>query len=259
MRITCKKVFLILFAVMGLLFITFLIFIIWYKVPIAKMKYGVPELVYYSSQVLGVFITASAVVVALFGRELRSLFFKEKIEVVLTDSGICENLGDTIDSPNPQAQSYDCYVGFRNVGSKKIENLQLILKKVMYKENTDKKFKEQYNSVNKIIYWSNPGNLNTNLVEGEEKKILLYRIHSEDICQTPDKSESSFSGISIIGYSLKNEKRKKGIWQTTYQLMAEDKILRSFEITVQWDGVWCSRISEMQDKVNVQLNYIGNE
>lgn len=43
----------------------------------AEKTYGIPELLYYSTQIIGVFATTAAVIVALFNREIRGYLRKK--------------------------------------------------------------------------------------------------------------------------------------------------------------------------------------
>lgn len=58
------------------------IFYTWYGVSINEtQQYGIPELVYYSSQIVGSFATLAAVVYALFGESFRNYIYREKCDV----------------------------------------------------------------------------------------------------------------------------------------------------------------------------------
>lgn len=240
------------------LFVCLPIALIWkyaaYDLTVGK---NIPELIYYSTQVIGSMSTVAAVVIALFGKEIRALIFNEHVSLSLKNNGFVENLGNTQNSPNPIVQSYDCILSIKNDGAKEFSEIQVLLKEVYFKSSKTSKYKRIFNSDDKCLYWNIPENTKTQLLRGESKRLPLFRIYPEDSCQTPDRSTFSSLRMRIIGCKLEESFSKKGIWKTTYQLQSNEKVLCTFECEVEWDGNWCNRLTEMSDGLNVVLHTIG--
>lgn len=216
-------------------------------------EYGIPELVYYSTQVIAVFSTTAAVIVALFGREIRASIFKDKIAISLVNGGIKEYLGDTANTPSPIAQNYDCSLLISNDCSKEIEDLQIFLQEVKYKPDINSKSKNIIGFENKALYWRSPEMLSTFLAVDDSKRMPLFKIYPQASCQTPDSSKASELKMRLIGYQMPPKYHSKGIWQTRYQIRTKRKILKTFEMTVQWTGEWFDRYTEMADVVSVSI------
>ncbi len=219
-------------------------------------EYGMADLVYFTTSILGSFATLLAVAVALFGKEIRAFIFSEHCKLSLQADGFSENKGRTQDDPCPVVQSYDCTLQIKNDGSKEISNIQIILKEVYYKSDNKSKYK-LIRRLNKSLYWNAPGKTEMQLLLRDVKTIPLFIIYPEDSCQTPDRSTYSFLRMRIIGCKLEEKYSQKGEWKTVYQLQSNEKILEKFECTVSWNGTWCSRLTEMEDCVDAKLKRIG--
>ena len=239
-----KKISICVLAIVVFLVFVSLCFFVWYHTNICRSKsYGIPELIYYSVQVVGVLMTTAAVVVALFGKEIRSFFFIEHCKVFLTNGDISENLGETKNSINPQAQSYDCFVSITNDGNRDIADCQVFLKEVWYRNNTDSKFKRINSYENNALYWRTPDTRFIDLHIEETRRIPLFKVYPQDSCQTPDQSIFSFLRMRIIGCNLMEKYSKQGTWKTTYVVRSKEKILSQFELTFQWSGKWYNRLT----------------
>ena len=133
-----------------------------------KKTYGIPELIYYFSQPIGILGTFIAIVVAIFGTEIKNLFFSPKCIVDLVGDGFDEDLGHTISTANPSAQFYKCTMRLKNTGSKELIDLQLVLKEVLFVSNGKNK---KINRSENTIFWINPEIKKINLRETEQKEI----------------------------------------------------------------------------------------
>lgn len=234
------------------------IFFTWYHIPIdATHKYGVPELIYYTTQIIGGIATLAAVIVALYGDTFRSIIYGEKCDVKLIKDGFTENLGDTENTNSPEAQSYDCTLKITNSGNREIVECQVLIKEVRYKANTNAKTRTIRKFDNKPLYWLSPEKRSYDLVRGDYKKIPLYKIYPENSCRTPDDATTSPLRIRVIGCSLENKlTTKSGYWITSYVVKSSEKVLCSFEVEVWWDGTWHNRFSEMRDSISAKIKKI---
>lgn len=227
----------------------------WNSVPISYSKqYGIPELVYYSSQIVGVLAMMGTVIVAIFGQEIKRWIFGEKCSVSLVDDGFVEELGDTADSAHPEAQHYDCLITIANSGNREIIGCQLFICEVYYRTESNAKFRLVQKVANKALYWRSQEK-SRDLLPGESREIPLFFINPENSRQTPDPDNPLPFPLSmkISGVRLNDKYTKKGTWIVKYQVRSKERILKSFEITVQWDGSWHSRLTEMEEVVSVNL------
>ena len=228
-------------------------FFTWHNTEIDNKTYGLPDLIYYSTQIIISVATLLAVLVALFGNEIKARVFKDHCKVTLVNNGFSENLGNTQNENNPTVQSYDCSLEIYNDGPNELSDLQLFLKEIYFKPDKHSDFRKIASLQNRTIFWANPDNIKTQLLVNDNKIVPIFKIYPDGSCQTPDQSTSSSLNIRIIGYRLDEKYSKKGVWQTKYQLQSNDKILATFECVVEWNGKWCNRYTEMSKCVNAEL------
>lgn len=219
-------------------------------------SYGILEWIYYLTQPLAVVASTLAVIVALFGKEIKSCFIKEHCCVEFINSGFYENLGKEMNSLNPIAQSYDCFISLTNDGDQLIEECELILKEVMYKAKNEDKYKRIFSAEHKSLYWLSPEIKQINLYVKEKRKIPLFKIYPEASCQTPDNDTKSPLRMQIMGCSISDKYSRKGVWKAKYEIRSNTRSLKTFEVITTWTGVWCNRITEMDNEVSAKLNII---
>lgn len=229
------------------------IFLVWYKTPISKdVSYGVPELLYFSTQILMSFFTLLAVIVAIFGQDISNLFHGERCSISLESNNFVENLGESRDAIKPEAQSYSCNVRVVNIGSVEISECQLIPQKVEYKETEGSKYRT-ISSQFIPLYWHNEEQRSYNLLTGASYVFPLSRIVPMNFLQTPDSNITPKPKLIILGCKLGDRYDKKGIWRIEYLLRSRKKRLLVFNLTIRWNGEWYGRISEMKEVANINM------
>lgn len=219
-----------------------------------EKKYGMLEVVYYMTQPISVLGTFLAILVAIFGVEIKNLFFSPKCKVYISGDGFDEDLGQTISTSSPSAQFYKCALILKNTGSKELTDLSLVVKEVLFK-NDNGKSKKISKSEN-TLFWSTPGIKKINLRETEQREIIVARVIPEASEGTPDNSSKSPLRFSIAGTGLDSKYNQKGTWMVKYSLQTPHKIIKTFEIKLSWSGKWCNRINEMANEVTSELKEI---
>lgn len=247
----------ILIVIIFLSLLTVPIVFTWYGVVIDHEKsYGIPELVYYTAQIVGVMAMSGAVFVAIFGTQIQRFLFGEKCSASIVDGGFTEKLSNVVDTTNPASLYYDCSLLLKNIGNREIVDCQIQVLDVYYKANRDAKYKNILPFINHPLYWNHEEEKSYTLLTEEQHKFPLYRIYPQNSCQTPDNSDFSPLCIRVFGCKLDDRYTQKGYWKTKYVVRSHEKILLKFEVEVQWDGTWHSRINEMNEVVNVNLKEI---
>ena len=224
----------------------------------SAIKCSWPEFIYYLSQIIGVGVTFLAVIVALFGNEIRSKFFRARCQVSITnDSSFREELGDSVDTESPSARYYGCILEVKNIGSKEVSDCELIISEVSYKTDAQqKKDKNLLKNGHQSLYWSSKESKRLHLIIGEARELCLFRIYPSSTMQTPDGGIESPLRLNIMGYNLEEKYSKKGIWKVVYKLQTKERVLQEFSVTVDWSGRWFNRIQEMGSEVNANLKLI---
>ena len=217
-------------------------------------KYGMPEIVYYMLQPLSVLGTFLALLVAIFGAEIKNMFFSPKCKVYIAGDGFDEDLGSTASSSSPIAQMYKCSLVLKNTGSKELTDLSLVLKEVHFvNENGRSKKISRFENT---LFWLKPEVKKINLRETEQRELIVARVLPEASEGTPDNSSKSPLRFSITGINIDPKHNQKGKWTVRYCLQTPHKIIKTFEIKLSWSGKWCSRINEMTNEVASELKEI---
>lgn len=214
-------------------------------------QYGNLEIVYYLSQPIGVLGTFLAIIVAIFGNEIKNFIFSAKCMPSIKDEGFTEDLGDTDTSTSPKSQLYKLTLLLTNNGVKELNSLQLVVKEVLY--SPDKKKFRKIGRSNTVIFWGNPDTKKINLRATESREIILARIMPEAVLGTPDATNKSPLRFSITGANLDVKYSKKGYWKVKYRIETPKKIIRNFEIDYSWSGKWFDRINEMSNEVTSNI------
>ena len=238
------------FVLMGLL----ILFLSSKKYIDNERLYGFPEMVYYIMQSLSVLGTFLALLVAIFGNEIKSLFFSPKCEVYIVDDGFTEDLGQTSSSSSPSAQLYNCTLALKNTGSKELENLSLVIKDVHFVGESGKT--KRIKKMETTLFWIRPENKNITLRETECREFVIARILPEASAGTPDHSSKSPLRFSITGVNIDQKYNAKGQWVVKYSIQTPSKIIKNFQVNMSWSGKWCNRINEMTCEVTSELKEI---
>ena len=217
-----------------------------------NISVSIPEAIYYISSPIGVAITFIAVIVALFGNEIKNKIYRPRCAVSLVENSFVEFLGDSENSSTPVAQYYDCCLLVKNIGNKEIKELEFVIKDVSCAKSNQKL--KKVNKFENSIYWSKPELKTINLRENESKKILIARIYPENEFGTPEQSRKIPSKLSIMGHNADKKYEQNSKWSVSYCLQTPESIVSNFNIEITWSGKWCSRLTEMKDEVFVKLN-----
>lgn len=217
-------------------------------------KYGMPEIIYYLSQPFSVLGTFLALLVAIFGAEIKNMFFSPKCKVYISGDGFDEDLGHSASTSAPSAQFYKCSLVLKNTGSKELTDLSLVVKEVHFVGENGKS--KKISRFENTLFWLNPEIKKINLREKEQRELIVARVWPEASEGTPDNSSKSPLRFSITGINLDSKYNQKGKWIVKYSLQTPHKIIKSFEITLSWTGKWWGRINEMSNELTSELKEI---
>ena len=252
-----KKVLvsLIIGFIVGLLFCgLYCIYVTSYGCIDYSKKYGMPEMIYYMLQPLSVLGTFLALLVAIFGTEIKNMFFSPKCKVYIAGDGFYEDLGSTASTSSPMAQMYKCSLVLKNTGSKELTDLSLVVKEVHFITENGKI--KKISRFENTLFWLKPEIKKINLRQTEQRELIIARVLPEASEGTPDNSSKSPLRFSITGITLDSKYNQKGKWIVRYSLQTPHKIIKSFNISLSWTGKWCSRINEMTNEVTSELKEI---
>lgn len=247
-------IFLIVGIVIGLLLGLFAFQL--FNIPLDTTKtHSVLETIYYSTSPLGVLFTAIAIVVAIWGNDIRGYFNKEKCDVEIENGGFVEDVRGIEDDENMSSRQYNCNLIVKNIGPKEIESCTVFITKIVYKEEEKSKGKSIGLSNRMPLYWFEPNNKSINIIKDESRIIPVLRVYPDTNAQTPDQQNSKLTPrrISIMGFNIENKYSKKGIWEISYLICNAHESLKEFKLVAQWNGEWHRREKEMNDCLTVHI------
>ena len=223
-----------------------------------NQTYGVLEVVYYLVTPIGVLATISAVIVALFGEEMKRLIHREKCSVFLENDNFVEDIYGQDGTTTIESRRYDCSIVIKNIGGKEIEDCSVCLISCKHKEVTSDKWKDLKIKNRIPLYWAIPSRKKETLLVGESKSLLLARINPDGDQSTPDDYSSfpSERRLSIMGFSPDKKYRHKGSWEMIYSINTLHNELLKFKLLVSWTGEWRQREKEMNDETTLKLEIL---
>lgn len=206
---------------------------------------------YYGNVINGfvAFGTCSAVIVALFLDEIRSLFKKVAFVIQLNSDEAIEEVENI--KGTKKARRYHNSIQFFNNGNINAQNCELYVESASFiSDNSTTTLTVE----NAPINW----NLGNNIVyiPYQGKKVLpLFEIIAPQKQSTPDgKTDIIPAILKILG--LKNIEAKAGKWEIIYCLYSTNSKPQKFKYIVEWNGNWEERQTEMKDILKMKLEML---
>lgn len=206
---------------------------------------------YYGNIINGfvAFGTCSAVIVALFIEEIRATFKKVIFNIRLGNDVALEDIENI--KGTKKAKRYYNSVQIFNNGNINAQNCELYLEQALFiSGNTTLSLSVEstpisWNSGNSIVY-----------IPCQGKKVLpLFEIIAPQKQSTPDgKTDIVPAQMYILG--MKQVESKAGKWELVYCLYSINSKPQKFKYTIEWNGNWEDRQTEMKDILNMKLEMI---
>lgn len=226
------------------------------NVPLDTTKtHSVLEVVYYVTSPFGVLFTAIAIVVAIWGNEIRGYFNKKKCDVEIENGGFVEDVRGIEDDERMEARMYNCNLIIKNTGAKEIESCTVFITKILYKQEDKSKGKSIGLNNRMPLYWFDPNIKSLNIFKGERRTIPVLRVYPDSNIQTPDSQNTRVipRRLSIMGFNIEGRYAQKGIWEISYMVCNSHEPLKVFKLVAQWNGEWHRREKEMNDCLTVHI------
>lgn len=208
------------------------------------------EIIYYIFSIIGSLGTVGAVIVAL-GKEaiLRHLYHPQLDIEFAEEFGISEDI-DT-EQQTPKTETYDCELKITNNGSVAAKTCEVIIEQVGYsdKKGRSLRYMKDYQSKTSKLVWESS---KVEIPKGISKELRLFNIASPGSLGTPGE-ESTTCHLELNGFKLKDNKSSKGYWEISYYIVYDNGEHNHFKLTIEWNGEWKSRKTEMKDVLHVNL------
>lgn len=227
--------------------------ILWFcssKTTIKEQPYYDPwQISYYVFQIIGALGTVAAVIVALFKEAIMKWLYSPSLKVSLIDDGISENIPNETQRV-PEATAFECFVQIENVGSLASLGCKINISDIKFGK-TKSNIKSIKTTNTKQLRWSSPA---VDIPIGIPSKITLFEIINPDSIGTPSSTPNSQKAlISFNGCELKKHHAEKGVWIIEYFISSKNGEAKLFEATVEWNGEFKSRATDMAEILKVQI------
>ena len=203
---------------------------------------------------ISAFITFCAVIVALFKDDFRELWKHPKIEFQVPVNITIED----IDSPENaksestfiQANRYISRIEVHNKGNLPALNAEIYLEKLEFipKEST---ISQHIETPGSALKWNATESISIIIPPGGKKLINVVEITAPENTSLPDSAKTNKPSNLIIGNIINTTEREKGKWKATFSLYAQNLKPISFEIIVEWTGLWKNRLTEFNNQYKI--------
>ncbi len=216
-------------------------------------EYGSWEIIYYLAAILTAFGTIGAVFVALFKDRIVRLFSSPDLVLEMNDEQcFCEDVDS--EQQNPTSSLYQGILNVTNKGNVLASGCEVYIAKVQYAKSKDKTYKDitDTESNHRLVWESNKVDLPINI----PKQIELFKIEKPNSYGTPSSnSQYTKPHLQLNGIKLKDHNSEKGVWKISYYINNNETGHSQFKLTIEWNGEWKARKTEMAEvlKVNFQI------
>lgn len=219
----------------------------------ADAKYGMWEILYYIAAIITAFGTVGAVFVALFKEKLVRLFTCPKLILSMKDD---KCFSEDVDSEqqNPTSSQYLGILSVNNQGNIVATGCEVLIEKVQYARNREKRLKDitDAESKRKLQWESSKVDVPVNI----PKQVMLFKIDKPNAYGTPSASSNTQgvqSHLQLNGMKLRDNMSEKGVWELTYYINNLETGHIRFRLTIDWNGEWKARKTEMADVLKVKF------
>ena len=216
-------------------------------------KYGAWEIIYYLSAIITAFGTVGAVFVALFKERLVRLFSCPNLELSMKDD---KCFSEDVDSEqqNPTSSQYLGILNVNNKGNIVATGCDVFIEKVQYAKTKDKRMKDitDAESKRRLTWESGRVDVPVNI----PKQVLLFKIDQANAYGTPSSSGNQKGvqcHLQLNGMKLRDNMSEKGVWEITYYINNFETGHTRFRLTIDWNGEWKTRKTEMADVLKVKF------
>lgn len=214
-----------------------------------KNEYDPWQLAHYLFGIIGAIGTLLAVIVALAKEAIMKWLYSPDLCVSLVDNGITEVIANE-NQRVPEANSFEGYVRIENRGSLAALGCKAYVSEIRYGKSKSN-LKTVKDLKNRQMRWVSA---EVDMPVGIPSKIKLFEIVNPNSVGTPQAgSNNQKSRITFNGCELKNSQSEKGFWEIDYFISCKNGNVSKFIVSVEWNGEFLSRATDMVDVLKVQI------
>ncbi len=229
------------------------VIVLWYCFKTTNIKeqseYDFWQLSYYLFQIIGAIGTLLAVIVALAKEAIMKWLYSPDLKVSLVGNGITEVISND-NQRVPEADSFECYVTIENTGSLAALGCKAYISDIRYGKS-----RSNLKTIRPLkkwqMRWMSP---EVDMPVGIPNKVKLFGIINPNSVGTPQSgTDNQKSQITFNGCELKSSQSEKGLWEIDYFITCKNGDVSKFAISIEWNGEFKSRVSDMMDVLIVQI------
>lgn len=220
------------------------------------VKHGTWEVIYYIASIITAFGTVGAVVVALFKERLVRLFSHPTLALSMKDD---KCFSEDVDSEqqNPSSSQYLGILSVSNTGNVVATGCEVYIEKVQYAKTREKRLKDitDAESKRKLTWEAAKVDIPVRI----PKQILLFKIDRPNSYGTPTaqvNNQTPQCHLFLNGMKLRDNMSEKGVWEITYYINNLETGHSRFRLTIDWNGEWKTRKTEMADVLKVKFEIL---
>lgn len=207
------------------------------------------QIAYYFFGIIGAIGTVLAVIVALAKESIMRWLYSPNLNVELVDNGITEII-NLESSDVPISSSFECYVSVENNGRLAAIGCKAFINDIKHGKTTSN-IKTIKNARKKQIHWLAA---EVDMPVGIPNKLKLFEIVNPNSVGTPQPGNNNIAPkILFNGCDLTDNYVKKGYWEVAYFITCKNGEVSKFNLSVEWNGEYKSRATEMTEVLKIQL------
>lgn len=204
--------------------------------------------------IISAFMTFAALIIALFKEDIREIWNRPRISFSLPEKHILEETDTSLDSESGtetiKANRYLTRIEINNTGNLPALDCEMYLESLVFipKETS---ILQQIECSAEPLEWNRGDTSKIIIPPGGKKRFDIIEIKAPEKISTPDSVRMNNKTQLIIGTIPNRKDHPKGKWKAKFSFYAQNHSPVSFEVQVEWNGVWKNRLTEFTEQFQV--------
>lgn len=204
--------------------------------------------------IISAFITFFALFIALFKDDIREQWKRPRISFELPNKHTVEDIDSSLDAESGaetiRAKRYLTRIEIQNNGNLPALSCEMYLEKLEFipKETS---ISQNIECSSAALEWNGTESQTIIIPPGGKKLVDILEVTAPEKVSTPDSVKTNNKSQLIIGTIPNNKDQSKGKWKAKFSLYAQNHTPVSFEIEVEWNGVWKNRFTEFSNHFQI--------
>ncbi|MEB2782889.1 hypothetical protein U3A58_21090 [Algoriphagus sp. C2-6-M1] len=200
-------------------------------------------------------ITFLALVIALFKDDIREQWKRPRISFTLPEKHTVEDTDSALDSESGaetiKAKRYVTKIEITNSGNLPALSCEMYLDKLEFIPK-DTSISQHIECSSAPLEWNGTESSTIIIPPGGKKLLDIVEVTAPEKVSTPDSEKTNNKTQLLIGTIPNSKDQPKGKWKAKFSLYAQNHTPVSFEIEVEWNGVWKNRLTEFKSQFQIK-------